>query len=327
MSYINNSYDINVVDNWYSDFDDYRGTVEISKNGQKIGCVIVNFDYDDIQKTIGRDDYFSDEEIKNAIAALVATNINKYCSLPKTSEVSPLLRTIYDNVTGSGNSMCYISYEDWELDYSDTFSEADIDNLEKEIERLKLDKLIIFDFDDCKIVGFGNLETAFIDDRGVVQEKEITIMDFLKEEKNMILHNKHCYSDGRFISVAKKGYEKEFNREEQKLQIVEKLIEQEIERPKKQELDYYAFVIGYDFLHDYFINSAGPECDVVFEECYKLAREYMKSDEYTNMFQTGYENLQDWLDKNEYRIKSDYMNGKPSDKSQEKAKKSKDRER
>ena len=327
MSYINNSYDINVIDNWYSDFDDYRGTVRISKNGQKIGDIIVNFDYNEIQKTIGREDYFRDEEIKNAIVALVATNINKYCSLPKISEISPLLTKVYDSVRGSGNSMCYISDEDWELDFSDTFSETDIENLENEIERLQLDDLILFEYDDCKIVGFGNLETAFIDDRGVISEKQITAMDFLKEEKEMILYNKHCYSDGRFISVAKKGYEKEFNRENQKLQIVEKLIEQEQERPQKQDLDYYAFVIGYDFLHDYFINSAGPECDVVFEECYKLAREYMKSDEYTNMFQTGYENLQDWLDKNEYRIKNDYMNDKPSDKPQEKARKSKDRER
>ena len=328
MSYINNSYDINVVDNWYSSFDDYRGKAEISKNGRKLGTIIANFTGVEIRETVGKDGSdFSREEIRNAIATLIAADAERYCSLPKISEVSPLLRTIYDDLLNSENSMSYISSEDWELDYSDDFSNDDLENLKKEIKNLHLESIVEFDSVGYLIIGYGNLETAFIDDRGVIPEKQITTMELLKEVKEMTLHNKYCYSDGRFISVAKKGYEKEFNREEQKLQIVEKLIEQEQERPQKQDLDYYAFVIGYDFLHDYFVNSAGPESDVVFEECYKLAREFVKSDEYTNMFQTGYENLQDWIDKNEYRIKNDYMSEKPSDMPPEKAKKSKDRER
>lgn len=234
MSYINNSYDINVVDNWYSSFDDYRGKAEISKNGKKLGTIIANFTGDEIRKIIEKDGSdFSREEIRNAIAVLIATDAEKYCSLPKISEVSPLLRTIYDDLLDSENSISYISSEDWKLDYSDDFSDDDLENLKKEIKNLNLESIVEFDSVGYLIIGYGNLETAFIDDRGVVQEKEITTMDFLKEEKEMILHNKHCYSDGRFISVAKKGYEKEFNRENQKLQIVEKLIEQEQEKQER----------------------------------------------------------------------------------------------
>ena len=325
MSYVNNSYDINVIDNWYSSFDDYRGKAEISKNGEKLGTVIVNFSEDEIRKTIGKvEDDFSKAEIQSAIASLIATNVEKYCSLPKISEVSPLLRTIYDDLLNSENSMIYISNDDWRIDYSDDFSKDDLRNLKKEIQILHLESIVEFNYEDYLIIGYGNLETSFIDDRGVVPEKQITTMDFLKEQKEMILHNISCYSDGRFISVAKKGYEKEFNRENQKLQIVKELVEHE-EKLKTQDtdLDYYTFVIGYDFLHDFFINSEDPECDVVFEKCSELAKEFMKSDEYTNMFHSGYENLQRWLDKNKYRIKNDYM----SDKQPEKVKKHIDRER
>lgn len=234
MSYINNSYDINVVDNWYSSFDDYRGKAEISKNGNKLGTIIVNFSGDEIIKTIGKDGSdFSRTEIQSAIASLIATNAEKYCSLPRISEVSPLLRTIYDDLLNSENSMSYISNEDWEIDYSDNFTNEDWENLKKEIKELHLESIVEFDYGNYLIIGYGNLETAFIDDRGVVPEKQITTMDFLKEEKEMILYNIHCYSDGRFINVAKKGYEKEFNRENQKLQIIEKLIEQEKERTEK----------------------------------------------------------------------------------------------
>ena len=64
---------------------------------------------------------------------------------------------------------------------------------------------------------------------------EISTLDFLNEEKEMILHNIHCYSDGRFISKAKQGYEKQFAREQQKLLIVERLIDEERQKMGKNE--------------------------------------------------------------------------------------------
>lgn len=65
--------------------------------------------------------------------------------------------------------------------------------------------------------------------------EEMTTLDFLNEEKQMIEHNISCYSDGNFISKAKKGYETQFAKEQQKLVIVEKLISDEKQKMKKYE--------------------------------------------------------------------------------------------
>lgn len=68
-----------------------------------------------------------------------------------------------------------------------------------------------------------------------VPVQEMSTLDFLNEEKQMILHNINCYSDGKFISKPKQFYEKEFNREQQKLRIVDKLIEEEKIKNRKME--------------------------------------------------------------------------------------------
>lgn len=73
---------------------------------------------------------------------------------------------------------------------------------------------------------------------------------------------------------------------------------------------YYAFCIGYDFMDDYFKNSEMPECDVVFEECKKLSKRFMKSEEYKNLNHSGYEQLEKWLDNNKEKIKEEYINFK-----------------
>ena len=68
-----------------------------------------------------------------------------------------------------------------------------------------------------------------------VPMEEMTTLEFLNEEKQMIEHNISCYSDGKFISKAKQGYEKQFAKEQQKLIIVEKLITDEKQKMKKYE--------------------------------------------------------------------------------------------
>lgn len=73
---------------------------------------------------------------------------------------------------------------------------------------------------------------------------------------------------------------------------------------------YYAFCIGYDFMDDYFKNSEMPECDVVFEECKKLSKRFMKSEEYKDLNHSGYEQLEKWLDNNKEKIKEEYINFK-----------------
>ena len=83
------------------------------------------------------------------------------------------------------------------------------------------------------------------------------------------------------------------------------------------EMYYYAFCIGYDFMNNYFQNCEMPECDVVFEECKKLSKKFMKSQEYKDFNHSAYEQLEKWLENNEDKIKSEYIDFKSDKKERE----------
>lgn len=70
--------------------------------------------------------------------------------------------------------MCHIDYEDWkelkeDLDYTD----KDLEILNNEIKKYELDEVIEVDTGEYAIVGYGDLETRFIDDREINSNKEI----------------------------------------------------------------------------------------------------------------------------------------------------------
>lgn len=65
--------------------------------------------------------------------------------------------------------------------------------------------------------------------------RKITRLDFLNECKEMIKHNILCYSDGNFISKPKDLYKKEWNEENQKLVIVERMISEEKQKNKDKD--------------------------------------------------------------------------------------------
>ena len=68
--------------------------------------------------------------------------------------------------------MCHITNEDWNEFYKDNFTEKDIDNLKKEVKELGLQEVITFNDAEYKIVGWGDLETRFNDDR-YLQNREL----------------------------------------------------------------------------------------------------------------------------------------------------------
>ena len=68
--------------------------------------------------------------------------------------------------------MCHITQEDWDQFYKDNFTEKDIDNLKKEVKELGLQEVITFVDAEYKIVGWGDLETRFNDDR-YLQNREL----------------------------------------------------------------------------------------------------------------------------------------------------------
>ena len=167
-----------MLDVWETDYDDYRADVEIGKGEIKQGNVIASYDEDTIRNLTGNlNNPLSENELKNAIAVLVASAFEEYISLPKISEVSPLLKEVYDYVRESDATMCHITSEDWKEYYSEHYSEKDLDDLENEIKKYGLEEVVeVFDGEyitsdnkiiesDYRIIGYGDLETRFIDDR------------------------------------------------------------------------------------------------------------------------------------------------------------------
>ena len=58
---------------------------------------------------------------------------------------------------------------------------------------------------------------------------------------------------------------------------------------------YWAYVLGYDFLQDYFKNSGEPECDLTFEKAWEIADDFMHSEEFQDTSKSGYDALVDYL--------------------------------
>ena len=86
--------------------------------------------------------------------------------MPKVSDLSPLLKYVYDFVCESESNMCHIDYDDWEeLKAEHDFSEDDIKTLYEEVEKYHLDDYITICDGEYKICGYGCLQTMFNDDR------------------------------------------------------------------------------------------------------------------------------------------------------------------
>ena len=83
------------------------------------------------------------------------------------------LQEIYDNVCESDATMCHITEEDWQEIYADRYTDKDIENLKTEVKKYKLEDVVTFDDEEYKIIGWGDLETRFNDDRNLEKEMEI----------------------------------------------------------------------------------------------------------------------------------------------------------
>lgn len=83
------------------------------------------------------------------------------------------MQEIYDNVCESEATMCHITNDDWKELYADRFTNKDITKLKEEVKKYKLDDVITFDDREYKIIGWGNLETSFNDDRKLERNKEM----------------------------------------------------------------------------------------------------------------------------------------------------------
>ena len=152
---------VKILNVWKSDFEDIRCNALLYQNNKLIANIIVKGD-------LKEKDIFT---IAKKMKSLIYKDFGKYANLPKLSKCSKLMKEIYDIVCNSDNSMCYITESDWKEDFDDRYSDMDIERLKAEVKKYKLDNIITFNEGEYKILGYGNLEIIFNDDRDISKNK------------------------------------------------------------------------------------------------------------------------------------------------------------
>lgn len=204
---------VNVCDVWETDYGDYKALAEIGKNKELEGTIITSYDEQVIRNITDKEKgSLTVNELKNAFAVLICSDIEKYLKLPTISNVSKLLKEIYDCVVTSESSMCHIDYNEWE-DFYDDYNERDIEKLKKEIEKYNLKEVIEIDNGEYKIVGYGDLETRFLDDRNYCKELDSNITDkimtYIKDTFNFEYSN--SFVRNTFLNIIEYGLKKHGN--------------------------------------------------------------------------------------------------------------------
>lgn len=67
-----------------------------------------------------------------------------------------------------------------------------------------------------------------------------------------------------------------------------------------EDVNYYIFILGYDLLHKYFSNSSSNECDIVYDKCKDIIRDFINSKEYKNYNYSAYDSLVIFLKNKKY---------------------------
>lgn len=204
---------VNVCDVWETDYGDYKALAEIGKNKELEGTIITSYDEQVIRNITDKEKgSLTVNELKNAFAVLICSDIEKYLKLPTISNVSKLLKEIYDCVVTSECSMCHIDYNEWE-DFYDDYNERDIEQLKKEIEKYNLEEVIEIDNGEYKIIGYGDLETRFLDDRNYCKELDSNITDkimtYIKDIFNFEYSN--SFVRNTFSNIIEYGLKKHGN--------------------------------------------------------------------------------------------------------------------
>ena len=204
---------VNVCDVWQTDYGDYKALAEIGKNKELEGTIITSYDEQVIRNiTDIEKGSLTVNELKNTFAVLIWSDIEKYLKLPTISNVSKLLKEIYDCVVTSECSMCHIDYNEWE-DFYDDYNERDIEQLKKEIEKHNLKEVIEIDNGEYKIIGYGDLETRFLDDRNYCKELDSNITDkimtYIKDTFNFEYSN--SFVRNTFSNIIEYGLKKHGN--------------------------------------------------------------------------------------------------------------------
>lgn len=90
--------------------------------------------------------------------------------LPKLSQCSKLLNYIYEEISNSDSDMCFITDEDYK-EISNICGDNAIEILKAEVKKYHLDNYISFDYDDCKIIAYGDLKLKVNNDIDLTETK------------------------------------------------------------------------------------------------------------------------------------------------------------
>ena len=164
--FLNRTVKVNSI--YETSFDDVRCDAILCINKKPVANIIASYLADELNFRCNNDPNLAKEAVRTAIL----DDFDKYMELPKISKCSKLLQEVYDDVCESDASMCHITQDDWNEFYKDNFTEKDIENLKKEVKELGLQEVITFNDAEYKIVGWGDLETRFNDDR-YLQNREL----------------------------------------------------------------------------------------------------------------------------------------------------------
>lgn len=153
---MHDDYDIHILNSWEDNDEIYVDYMVKDRNNPQVAHVCTALEKNGIGS-----------EIEKYIQEHLKKNNGLELTLPKVSELSPLLTYIFDFVCESEANMCHIDYNDWEeLKLEDDFVEKDIETLKEEIRKYNLDDYITLDDGEYMICGYGGLQCCFNDDRG-----------------------------------------------------------------------------------------------------------------------------------------------------------------
>lgn len=152
MQYYKAKY-VKVLENWETDYGDLRCNAVLYENGKEKAYIVASY-----------------EENIEDVEDFIYQDFDEYLKLPKVSKCSKLLQKVYDNVCESTASISHITKEDWNNHYT-KFNEKDIEKLKEDIKKYHLEDVITIDDDGYKIIGWGDLETRFNDDRKLEKNK------------------------------------------------------------------------------------------------------------------------------------------------------------
>lgn len=155
---------VKVLNIWQlDDSEEVRCNAVISINGKEKCNIIGRFALDDVPNW---------KNSPNEVKEIIAVNWEEYLHLPKISKCSKLLQEIYDTVCESDATMCYIDFNDWKEQYEDRYNEQDVETLKEEVQKLGIEDIITFNDGEYKILGYGDLETLFNDDRNLSRSRD-----------------------------------------------------------------------------------------------------------------------------------------------------------